>query len=367
MNLRTNLKIFYFSYYSIVVFLVMLFPMQLQKIYSISQIGIIIGSITFFKFLSLYLFGKISFSKNSLFAINNLFILSIILIYIFQNNFYLLLLFSVVFGIINNFVISYFDQMAVKTYRKYLGLFRVYGSFGGLSLFLAVIFFQSLIEDMTFLFYLYILIYFISSNIILYERKKILKIQAVENSSFSLKKDGAIPYWIIGSAVMIVMSFFHAFIGIYLKKFGYSTVDTSILLSIGIFFEIIAFFIAHYLFKIYEYKTLFYFASLITGFRLIFFDLFVNSFMVLSITQALHFFTFGLFYASFMNILKNIYKEDINRALQIFNGYIDGVLKSIFIFIFAFFLYEGIFLISGIIILFFCFYYKTILGKDFKV
>lgn len=360
MNLRTNLKIFYFSYYSIVVFLVMLFPMQLQKIYSISQIGIIIGSITFFKFLSLYLFGKISFSKNSLFVINNLFILSIILIYIFQNNFYLLLLFSVVFGIINNFVISYFDQMAVKTYRKYLGLFRVYGSFGGLSLFLAVIFFQSLIEDMTFLFYLYILIYFISSNIILYERKKILKIQVVENNSFSLKKDGAIPYWIIGSAVMIVMSFFHAFIGIYLKKFGYSTVDTSILLSIGIFFEIIAFFIAHYLFKIYEYKTLFYFASLITGFRLIFFDLFVNNFMVLSITQALHFFTFGLFYASFMNILKNIYKEDINRALQIFNGYIDGVLKSIFIFIFAFFLYEEIFLISGIIILFFCFYYKRL-------
>jgi hypothetical protein len=103
----------------------MLFPMQLQKIYTTSEIGIIVGSITFFKFLSLYIFGKFSFSRKSIFILNNLFILSIILIYIFQNSFYLLLLFSTIFGVINNFIISYFDQIKINTYRKYLGLFKI--------------------------------------------------------------------------------------------------------------------------------------------------------------------------------------------------------------------------------------------------
>lgn len=65
--------------------------------------------------------------------------------------------------------------------------------------------------------------------------------------------------------------------------------------------------------------------SLVTGFRLVLFDMFVENFVILGITQALHFFTFGLFYASFMNILKNVYKTNINKALQIFNGYIDGL------------------------------------------
>ena len=163
---------------------------------------------------------------------------------------------------------------------------------------------------------------------------------------------------------MIVMSFFHAFIGIYLKKFGYSTVDTSILLSIGIFFEIIAFYIAHYLFNRFDYKTLFYVASLVTGFRLVLFDMFVENFVILGITQALHFFTFGLFYASFMNILKNVYKTNINKALQIFNGYIDGVLKSLFIFVFAYLLYHGVFLILGLVIILCClFYHKRIFSK----
>ena len=47
MSLRTNLKIFYYAYY-FDSFLLLLFPMQLQKFYEPSQIGIIIGSITFF-------------------------------------------------------------------------------------------------------------------------------------------------------------------------------------------------------------------------------------------------------------------------------------------------------------------------------
>ena len=47
MNLRTNLKIFYFSYYSIVVYLIMFFPMQLQKFYEPSQIGIIVEVLPF--------------------------------------------------------------------------------------------------------------------------------------------------------------------------------------------------------------------------------------------------------------------------------------------------------------------------------
>lgn len=358
MTLRTNLKIFYFSYYSLVVYLLMLFPMQLQKIYTTFEIGIIVGSITFFKFLSLYVFGKISFTKKSLFFLNNLFILSIILIYIFQNNFYLLLIFSTIFGIINNFIISYFDQIKIKTYRKYLGLFRVFGSFGGFLLFVAVVLLPSLVDNMNFLFYFYILIYFISSNMILYQRKKVLRLDVKQSNNSNIEHLDAKAYWIIGGIIMIVMSFFHAFIGIYLKKFGYSTIDTSILLSIGIFFEIVAFFLAHILFKIFDYKKLFYFASLITGFRLIFFDVFVDNFTILAITQALHFFTFGLFYASFMNILKNIYKDDINKALQIYNGYIDGVIKSIFIFILAFFLYYGVFLVCGVIITIFCMYYK---------
>ena len=358
MTLRTNLKIFYFSYYSLVVYLLMLFPMQLQKIYTTSEIGIIVGSITFFKFLSLYIFGKFSFSRKSIFILNNLFILSIILIYIFQNSFYLLLLFSTIFGVINNFIISYFDQIKINTYRKYLGLFRVFGSFGGLFLFIAIVFLPSLINNMSFLFYFYILGYFIFSNTILYQRKKILKLDIKENSDSNFNYTSAKAYWNIGGIIMIVMSFFHAFIGIYLKEFGYSTIDTSILLSVGIFFEIVAFFCAHILFKIFDYKKLFFLASLITGFRLIFFDVFINSFTLLAITQALHFFTFGIFYASFMNILKTIYKEDINKALQIYNGYIDGIIKSIFIFILAFFLYHGIFLICGLIIVISCIYYK---------
>ena len=362
MNLRTNLKIFYFSYYSIVVYLIMLFPMQLQKFYEPSQIGIIVGSITFFKFLSLTLFKKVKFTRNILFWMNNLFILSIILIYIFQENFYLVVLFSALFGIINNFVISYFDQIKIKTYRKYLGLFRVYGSFGGFSLFILVIFFKSLVDDISYLFYFYIVIYFICSNMILYQRKRVLKLEVIESETTSTQNANA--YWVIGGAVMIVMSFFHAFIGIYLKQFGYSTVDTSILLSIGIFFEIIAFYIAHYLFNRFDYKTLFYVASLVTGFRLVFFDMFVENFVILGITQALHFFTFGLFYASFMNILKNVYKTNINKALQIFNGYIDGVLKSLFIFVFAYLLYHGVFLILGLVIILCClFYHKRIFSK----
>ena len=366
MSLRTNLKIFYYAYYSLIVFLLLLFPMQLQKFYEPSQIGIIIGSITFFKFLSLTLFKKVEFTRKSLFYLNNIFILSMILIYIFQKNFYLLLLFSVLFGVINNFVISYFDQIAIKTYRRYLGLFRVFGSFGGFFLFLAVIAFKSLVDDMSLLFYTYIFIYFACSNMILYQRKRVLKLHAKIEDTKDIKNSSkdAMPYWIIGGFITIVMSFFHAFIGIYLKEFGYSTIDTSILLCIGIFFEIIAFFIAHYLFKLYDYKTLFFLASLLTGFRLIFFDAFVNNFMILGITQAMHFFTFGLFYASFMNILKNIYKSDINRALQIFNGYVDGVLKSIFIFIFAYLLYRGVFIILGLIIVIFClFYFKEIFKK----
>lgn len=361
MTLRTNLKIFYFSYYSLVVYLLMLFPMQLQKVYTTSEIGIIVGSITFFKFLSLYIFGNFSFSRKSIFILNNLFILSIILIYIFQKNFYLLLLFSTIFGIINNFIISYFDQIKIKTYRKYLGLFRVFGSFGGFSLFIAIVLYPSLVDNFSFLFYLYILIYLIFSNMILYQRKTILKLYAKDKSNSNFNYTDAKAYWMIGGIITIFMSFFHGFIGIYLKKFGYSTIDTSILLSIGIFFEIIAFFLAHILFKLFDYKKLFFLASLITGFRLIFFDVFIDNFILLAITQALHFFTFGIFYASFMNILKNIYKENINKALQIYNGYIDGIIKSIFIFVLAFALYHGIFLICGLIIVVFCIYYRKVL------
>ncbi len=215
---------------------------------------------------------------------------------------------------------------------------------------------------MSLLFYIYMFIYFVVSNAILYQRKKVLQLHITsEKSNQNIKTTNAFSFWLIGGVVMIFMSFFHTFIGVYLSIFGYSEVDTSILLSVGIFFEIIAFFTAHHLFKLYSFNQLFLVASLITGLRLLFFDLFIDNFILLCIIQAFHFFTFGLFYASFMNILKNIYKSNINEALQIFNGYIDGILKSILIFVLAYFLYYGVFAILGVILIALCLvYYKQI-------
>lgn len=118
-----------------------------------------------------------------------------------------MVLFSALFGIINNFVISYLTIKSkhIENILDFLEFMLLVDFF----LFILVIFFKSLVDDISYLFYFYIVIYFICSNTILYQRKRVLKLEVIESKTTSIQMQMLIA---IGGAVMIVMSFFHAFI-----------------------------------------------------------------------------------------------------------------------------------------------------------
>ena len=148
-------------------------------------------------------------------------------------------------------------------------------------------------------------------------------------------------YWVIG-AIMIVMSFFPCL---------YWNLSKSLVIVLLIqyfikywnIFEIIAFLYCSLFVNRFDYKTLFYVASLVTGFRLVFFDMFVENFCNFRITQSFYNFYFGFFYAFYEyieNVYKNQYKIKHYKFLMIT---LIGVLKSLFIFVFAYLLYHGVF------------------------
>jgi len=352
---RNSLRMFYFSYWSIIVYLIMVVPYQLKDIYSNFQIGIILFVLIAFKFLSIPLFSKQKISKNFIYSLIGILSVSTLLIPFVYNYFYALVLLGIIIAIVSNYIISYFDMIKVKTYRKYLGSFRVYGSIGGFTLFVLLM----LNLDIFYIIFFFIFLFLLSSTIIIYRSKKIYKVKNIDSEKKLFNFSSY--YWVIAILLLGVMQFYHSFFGIYLIEYGdYESFDINFLLATGIFFEIIALFVAYKFLKKYDLKNVFLLATFITGIRLICFDLFLDNFYVLIIVQSLHFFTMGLFFPSLLNLIKKYNHFNLNQALQFYNGFVDGLLKSSLLFGLSFLVFQNIFISLGIIIAILPLFYKYV-------
>lgn len=353
------MKLLYFSYYGIIVFLFMVVPVLLKDYYSAFLVGLIISILSLTKPLSMWINKRFEITKKIVLYINTVLIVSLFGIVFFIDNIYIVLFFSILFGWSNNFILSYFDQIKLQTYRKYLGKFRVYGSIGGAFLFTLLSFNLIQKEFYIYLFLFFLVLYIYSSYNILIKRK-LVKIKQIKSSPLNfrfLSKNYGL--WINTALITVSFAFFHSFFVIYLNQFSdLNNQQIYSLLLIGIIAEIIALNYAHIFLKKFSSEFIFKFVFLISFVRLFLFNYYSDNYLMLVFVQSLHFFTMGLFFPAFLDIVRGEYKKNINFVLQTYNGVIHGLLSGVSILVLSYFYFEFIFyIISFIMMLSYLYFY----------
>lgn len=358
MSIRNFLKSFYFSYWSLLVFMFMIMPVFMKDVYTPSEIGIILSMLGLSKPLSVFILKYANNSKSLLILFNSIFVISTLGIFFIFEYFYVLLFIALIFGTSGNFIISYFDQLKVRTYRKYLGKFRMYGSIGGLILF-GILSFTGIEKDSyIYLFLTLLIIYTWSSFSILFKRKPLKILKSKKLFDFSIFNTNT-HLWIGAGVLTGFFAYYHSFFLIYLHEYtSFSDQKIYFLLMVGIFFEIIAMNMAHIFLKKFKAEKLFYFAIFISALRLLTFNVFKDNYIMLILTQSLHFFTMGIFFTSFFSLLKRHYSSKLNLVLQTYNGIIDGIGRSFLLFILGYFYFENIFMMLSYLMMLMLVYFK---------
>jgi len=126
------------------------------------------------------------------------------------------------------------------------------------------------------------------------------------------------------------MQFSHApwqaFFSIYLESYGYSKSSIGMLWSLGVVFEIIVFLFAYKLLYRFSLAHILSFTLLIAGIRWCLVSAFPESMTLISITQAMHAITYGLYHSVMMQLIDRLFQGQYQvRGQALYGSVIYGV------------------------------------------
>jgi PPP family 3-phenylpropionic acid transporter len=348
--LKIVIAIFYFFYFANVGVSVIFFPKVLNVIgYNSLQIGIIFASFPLMKFITPFIFlKKIKLTHNLLIKALILNIIFSISIYFTIHNFYMLLLNTILFGLVNSLILPYVEAIAIEYLQKEkYGKIRLFGSIGFMIIALVIARFLEInnyyVIDFLVgtIFFTTICAYFISNH-----QEKTISTQNLDSEKFSIKK--YMPLWI--SMFFMQMSFgsFYGFFTIYSTDNGISLNTTSYLWSFGVLCEIIMLYFQAPILKRFSLLTLIKFTTFITAIRWLVLFLFTGNTFVFFLSQSLHAFSFALYHTSIIMYLFSLYQNK-KLAQQFFIGISYGLGGFIGSIIAGYIYGEYIFFISSVI------------------
>lgn len=100
---------------------------------------------------------------------------------------------------------------------------------------------------------------------------------------------------------------YYTFFSIYLEDHGYSRNTIGLMWALGVLAEVVLFIVMHHLFYRFGVYRLFALALLLTSVRWVILALWVDNFSVLLFTQLLHAASFGLFHATAINLIHQLF------------------------------------------------------------
>jgi PPP family 3-phenylpropionic acid transporter len=349
--LKLFIAAFYLFYFANVGLSVIFFPKVLHNIgYDSFQIGVIFASFPLMKFITPFIFLKnIKLTHNILIKALVLNILFTIMIYYTINNFYLLLVNTILFGLANSLILPYIEAIAIEYLQKEkYGKIRLFGSIG--FMLIAIFIAGLLVKNSSYVIdFMVITIVFTVIFAYLISNNETKSIQSVKNDEkFSLVK-----YWTLWVSMFFMqMSFgsFYGFFTIYSTEHGISLQTTSYLWSFGVLCEIIMLYFQAPILKKISLLTLIKFTTFITAIRWFIVFFFTGNEFIYFVSQSLHAFSFALYHSAIIMYLFTLYSNK-KLAQQFFIGIsygLGGFLGSII----AGYIYGNyIFLVSSIIAL----------------
>ncbi len=322
-KIHFNTSSFFFFYFSIVGVWVIFLPKMLQNVgYTPLEIGIVLSIPPLMRFLTPFLFLKLfDLSKKVLHTTLFMMILSIPLLYITIDNFYLFSLSNIFFGISFGLVLPYIETYSLSTLKKELyGRARLWGSIGFalVSLLLAQIFSNDIglhfIAISTILCALFA--YIISLDDIHFNKESDTK-----REPFSIFRYRYL--WLSIFLMQVSFGAFYSFFTIYETSYGISLESISYLWAFGVLCEIILFYYLAYIIK-FNLLKLIQFSIFMTIIRWLLLFLFPSSIVILYISQSFHAFSFALYHSAVLSYLYTIYKNR-KLAAQFYYGFGFGL------------------------------------------
>jgi PPP family 3-phenylpropionic acid transporter len=241
------------------------------------------------------------------------------------NNFYLLLISTLLTGIGMTILYPYIETLTMNILKEKYGKSRLYGSLGFIFISQVVSYFSS---DYRSIIYVYILatltFVLISINIL---NEKTNEQNEDNNSSLtrvSLKFNKKIGFWISVFLVQVSFGAYYNFFTIYENKNGISMETISYLWSFSVICEVIILYFQDYILKINLIKII-KFSILITVLRWGLLFLFPKLIVFSFISQTLHSISFALYYSATILYLYKTYKNNRKIAMLFLSGISYGL------------------------------------------
>ncbi len=221
-----------------------------------------------------------------------------------------------------------FTLNSVRNSSKIYARVRLWGSTGFIVL--AVVSGQVISlfgYDAFFMLGLVVLLLLCAATLTLKQAKSTLKKRVCSDSISTLLFETRFVIFFI-SGVLLQISFgpFYSFFALLLRDLSYPGYAVGLLISIGVFAEIVVFIYAGLLFKYFSVKSLLIFSLFFTSIRWILVAFFADSAWILSFTQLLHAVSFALYHsASMLFISKHFKKTQQSRGQAIYLGGVYGL------------------------------------------
>jgi PPP family 3-phenylpropionic acid transporter len=341
---------FFFFYFLVIgIVVVFLAKMLAMRGYDSIQIGILLSIPAFMRFLTPFLFLKLfKLNKQSFTTALIVMIASAVAMFWSMNNYYLLMLNMLFFGVTNALILPFVDSIALSHLKKEkYGRSRLWGSIGFM---LVTLILARYLNSAEIGFYIFIAAIIFTSVFGLLLRDGVTEQRQKEGRAdgFSIIKFW--PLWVSMFLLQCSFGVFYGFFTLYENLFGVTLESISYLWAVAIVFEVLMFRFQAKILKL-NLLTLIKFATFVTVIRWTLLYLFPGNLSLLYFAQTLHAITFALYHSATIAHLMELYSNQ-RLAQQFYYGLTYGLGGFIGANIGGFIFGPNLFLVTSVIALF---------------
>lgn len=301
------LSLFYFLFFALIGDYVIFMPKMYLNFFTPTQIGIIFSMLPIARFLTPFLFFKLTINKITF--LFSLIISTLASFLLLSHNFYIILTAFFLIGASFSVIFPYIESIAIEKLKEKYGQARVFGSIGFMIFGIVFSYFK-----INFIYIFIILMILINiSSLYFLESKSIKKEKKSINFFIAWK------FWIALILLQISFGGFYNFFTIYNIKHNIPKEINGWLWAIGVISEIIIFLIQHKFIK--KYPPLFWIkiSIFLTSVRWFMLYIFAGNIFFIAVSQLIHAFSFAIFHTSALLYLSKIYKNK-TLAQQFYAG-----------------------------------------------
>jgi PPP family 3-phenylpropionic acid transporter len=301
------LSLFYFLFFALIGDYVIFMPKMYSDFFIPTQIGIIFSMFPIARFLTPFLFFKLTINKITF--LFSLIISTLASFLLLSHNFYVILMAFFLLGISFSVIFPYIESIAIEKLKEKYGQTRVFGSLGFMLFGIVFSYFK-----INFI-YIFIILMILTNIVSLY----FLENKSIKKETKSINFLIAWKFWVALILMQISFGGFYNFFTIYNLNHHIPKEINGWLWAIGVVAEIIIFLIQHKFIK--KFHPLFWIklSIFLTSIRWFMLYIFAGNMIFIALSQLIHAFSFAIFHTSALLYLSNIYKNK-TLAQQFYAG-----------------------------------------------